>query len=66
MPALQLFGRRWLIAGDDVPLPAAFLALFHFVSMQVDTLKICLYEIVQQLVDGGNDCDVCLHDDMMV
>ena len=31
MPALVLFGRRWLIASDDVPLPAAGLALFHFV-----------------------------------
>lgn len=32
MPALVLFGRRWLIASDDVPLPAAGLAAFHFVS----------------------------------
>ncbi|KAI7839370.1 hypothetical protein COHA_006895 [Chlorella ohadii] len=31
MPALVLFGRRWLIASDDVPLPAAGLAVFHFV-----------------------------------
>jgi hypothetical protein len=32
MPALRLFGRRWLLAPDDVPLPASFLALFHLVS----------------------------------
>lgn len=31
MPALVLFGRRWLIASDDVPLPAAGLAMFHLV-----------------------------------
>lgn len=31
MPALNLFGRRWLIAGDDVPAPAIFLAIFHLV-----------------------------------
>lgn len=29
MPALVLFGRRWLLASDDVPLPAAACALFH-------------------------------------
>ena len=32
MPALRLFGRRWLLASDDVPVPAAICALFHFVS----------------------------------
>ena len=32
MPALRLFGRRWLLSSDDMPLPAAFCALFHFVS----------------------------------
>lgn len=31
MPALVLFGRRWLIAGDDVPAPASCIALFHLV-----------------------------------
>lgn len=33
MPALQVFGRRWLLAEDDLPLPAAVLALFHLVSL---------------------------------
>jgi hypothetical protein len=32
MPALRLFGRRWLMASDDVPVPAAICTLFHFVS----------------------------------
>lgn len=31
MPALRVFGRRWHIASDDLPLPAAVLAVFHFV-----------------------------------
>ncbi len=40
MPALVLFGRRWLIASDDVPLPAAGLAVFHFVSRQGQLLTL--------------------------
>ncbi|GAB4816776.1 hypothetical protein N2152v2_003822 [Parachlorella kessleri] len=31
MPALKVFGRRWHIASDDLPLPAAALSLFHLV-----------------------------------
>jgi sn1-specific diacylglycerol lipase len=31
MPALSLFGRRWLISGDDVCFPAVQLATFHLV-----------------------------------
>jgi hypothetical protein len=31
MPALSVFGRRWLVAGDDLPGPAIFLATFHLV-----------------------------------
>ena len=30
MPALRLFGRRWLLAEDDVPVVAFFGAFFHF------------------------------------
>ena len=33
MPALVLFNRRWLLAGDDVPLVAAPLFLIHTVSL---------------------------------
>lgn len=32
MPALRVFGRRWLIAEDDVPVPAFFMAVYHLVS----------------------------------
>lgn len=31
MPALKIFGRRWLISSDDVPVPAFFLTLFRVV-----------------------------------
>ncbi|KAL6772208.1 hypothetical protein ACKKBG_A29375 [Auxenochlorella protothecoides x Auxenochlorella symbiontica] len=31
MPALRVFGRRWLIASDDIPIPAGFLAIFRFI-----------------------------------
>lgn len=31
MPAIHVFGRRWLLAEDDLVLPAAVLGLFHFV-----------------------------------
>ena len=33
MPALNVFGRRWLVAGDDMPLVSLFAAIFHLVSM---------------------------------
>lgn len=29
MPALRLFGRRWALASDDVPLITAPIAIFH-------------------------------------
>ena len=29
MPALQMFGRRWALAGDDVPVLALPAAIFH-------------------------------------
>ena len=29
MPALVLFGRRWLLGGDDLVIPALQLSLFH-------------------------------------
>ena len=32
MPAIRALGRRWLMASDDVPLPASILAVFHAVS----------------------------------
>ena len=31
MPALQMFGRRWAIAADDVPVLAFPAALFHLI-----------------------------------
>lgn len=31
MPALVLFGRRWLCAGDDLVIPALQLSIFHLV-----------------------------------
>jgi sn1-specific diacylglycerol lipase len=31
MPALTVFGRRWLVGSDDLPGPAIFLATFHLV-----------------------------------
>jgi len=36
MPALKVFGRRWLIAGDDMPLVSSFAAIFHLVSIYID------------------------------
>lgn len=36
MPALVLFGRRWLVAGDDLPAPALLLAIFHLVCTTME------------------------------
>lgn len=36
MPALNVFGRRWLVAGDDMPLISSFAAIFHLVSKRGD------------------------------
>jgi len=33
MPAVRVFGRRWLIAEDDLPAPALLMLLFHIVSV---------------------------------
>lgn len=49
MPALQLFGRRWLISSDDVPLPASFCALFHLVWC-------CLLVVWFISVHGPREC----------
>ena len=31
MPALKMFGRRWALAADDVPVLAFPAAIFHFI-----------------------------------
>jgi len=50
MPALNLFGRRWLIAGDDLVVPALQLSLFHMVWMVTLSIWLSKSETV-------NDCD---------
>lgn len=49
MPALTVFNRRWLVAGDDLPGPAIFLATFHLIWVAL--LSTWLREI-----NGPDDC----------
>lgn len=42
MPALVLFGRRWLLSSNDVALPAAACAVFHAVSSLCPASFLCM------------------------
>ncbi|PSC75585.1 eukaryotic translation initiation factor 5A-2 [Micractinium conductrix] len=59
MPALVLFNRRWLLAGDDVPLVAAPLFLIH-------TVWCCLLVIWYISLHGPRECSGALEYDVAV
>ena len=53
MPALKLFGRRWLLAGDDLPLPGIFLAVFH--GIWVIVLALWLRDATEMCPNGRRE-----------
>lgn len=60
MPALRLFGRRWLLAGDDVPAPAAFLATFHLIWLIILSVWIADFNGRGEQCTGIGPCNVAM------
>lgn len=60
MPALRLFGRRWLLAGDDVPAPATFLATFHLIWLIILSVWIADFNGRGEQCTGIGPCNVAM------
>lgn len=51
MPALQLLGRRWSLAADDLPFPAIAALLFHTTYTVIDAIAVAT-------LDNPSDCEL--------